>query len=82
MFLSELLAGGARPAPRNLSAEGRDAPDMLPVSFDLREEGRVTPVRHQGPTALCWAFAANASLESGLLTRGGGEYDLSEYLFG
>lgn len=79
MFLNEALSDDSRPAARALSL---DSASTLPVSYDLREEGRVTPVRHQGPTSLCWAFAANASLESNLLTQGRGVYDLSEYLFG
>lgn len=79
MFLNEVLTDGSRPAARALSLDSAAA---LPVSYDLREEGRVTPVRHQGGSPLCWVFATNASLESNLLTQGRGEYDLSEYLFG
>lgn len=40
-------------------------------------------MRDQGGTALCWAFASAASIESNLaLHNGYGETDVSEYLFG
>ena len=35
--------------------------------FDLRAEGRVTPVRDQGSCGACWTFGTLASLESALL---------------
>lgn len=51
----------------------------LPVSYDLRAEGRVTPVRDQGPFGTCWSFAAIGAAESSYLTQGlGGTPDLSE----
>jgi YVTN family beta-propeller protein len=40
---------------------------QLPSSYDLRTEGKVTPVRDQGLCNACWDFAAIASLESALL---------------
>jgi len=39
----------------------------LPSSYDLREHGKVTPVRDQGECDASWAFASVASLESSLL---------------
>ncbi|MEB3339278.1 Ser-Thr-rich GPI-anchored membrane family protein [Okeania sp.] len=53
-------------------------PVDLPSSFDLREEGAVTPVRDQGSYGSCWAFASYASLESSILKASGTEVDLSE----
>ncbi|NVO67423.1 lectin like domain-containing protein [Methanofollis tationis] len=50
----------------------------LPASFDLRDEGRVTPVQDQGKSGSCWAFATYASLESALLTSTGTAWDFSE----
>ena len=41
---------------------------VLPVSYDLRQYDRVSPVRDQGIHGLCWAFSTYASLESYLLS--------------
>jgi C1A family cysteine protease len=38
-----------------------------PQSFDLRVQGKVTPVKDQGVCASAWAFAAIASIESFLM---------------
>ena len=43
---------------------------QLPQSYDARRLGVVTAPRSQGPWELCWAFAALASGESSLLSRG------------
>ncbi|MDO4613183.1 MAG: lectin like domain-containing protein [Actinomycetaceae bacterium] len=42
----------------------RSAP--LPARFDLRQTGRISPIRDQGPNGSCWAFAALGALESNL----------------
>jgi C1A family cysteine protease len=39
----------------------------LPSSFDLRVNGKVTPVKDQGSCGCSWAFAAIASVESTLM---------------
>ena len=39
----------------------------LPERYDMREFGRVTPVRDQGRYGTCWAFASLGALESTLL---------------
>lgn len=41
----------------------------IPSYYDLRKQGRVTPVKNQGFSSTCWAFASLASLESCLLPR-------------
>lgn len=44
--------------------------DLLAVSdsyFDLRTTGDVSPVRNQGSSGSCWAFATYGSMESSLL---------------
>ncbi len=40
------------------------AAEVLPAKFDLRTEGRLTPVKDQGEIGSCWTFATYASLES------------------
>ena len=39
----------------------------LPAAYDLRQNGRVSPVKNQGSQGLCWTFSTYASLESFLL---------------
>jgi len=47
-----------------------------PAKYDLRAQGRVSPVKDQGTAGVCWAFATVASLESTLLP--GEVWDFSE----
>lgn len=58
------------------------AADEIPSRYDLRDAGRVTPIRNQRPWNTCWAHAAIASLESNYLTNNTGtvpeNLDLSE----
>jgi C1A family cysteine protease len=48
----------------------------FPASYDLRDYGKVTPVRSQDNFSTCWIHSAVASLESCLLP--GASLDLSE----
>ncbi len=66
------------PAPIDLShlSHVSIAKVSYPTSYDLRALNRVTPVKNQGNTGSCWAFASYASLESYLLT--GQTCDFSE----
>ena len=50
----------------------------IPDKFDLKEEGRVTPVLDQGGWGTCWAFASMESMESSLLSATGAARDFSE----
>ena len=56
----------------------RAADEPLPSRFDAREQGWLTPVRHQGDLGTCWSFAALATVETQLLKSGRGSFDLSE----
>lgn len=42
---------------------------LLPEAYDMRDYGRVTPVRDQGRYGTCWAFASLGALETTLLPR-------------
>lgn len=50
----------------------------LPVAYDWRDQGGVTPVKNQGSCGSCWDFAAVGALESSILIHAGVELDLSE----
>ena len=50
----------------------------LPSRYDLRTVGEVTPVKDQGQSGNCWAFATMATLESAILKATGKTVILSE----
>lgn len=50
--------------------------NRLPKIYDLREEGKLTPIRNQYDIGACWAFATLGALESFLLPEK--VYDFSE----
>ena len=43
--------------------------NVLPETFDLRDEGRSTSVKDQGSEGFCWNFASTASMESSVLSN-------------
>ena len=53
---------------------------VLPSTYDLREEGLVTPAKSQLPWSSCWAFGALSSIESNMIKKGlaDSSIDLSE----
>ena len=42
---------------------------LLPAAYDMRDYGRVTPVRDQGRYGTCWAFASLGALETTMLPK-------------
>ena len=80
-------ATGFRPPPYKIKiTKAESAKDSakrlkatpLPASWDSRDKGWGTPVKDQNPLPNCWAFAANAVVETQILKAGLGEWDLSE----
>ena len=61
-FFASRLMGTTGTTPRVLSAED------LPAKFDLRDEGRITPIKDQSGWATCWAQSAMAAMESNALS--------------
>lgn len=51
--------------------------ENLPSYYDGRKYGYVTPVKDQGKTNLCWAYASASALESNILRNGGGIYNFN-----
>lgn len=51
---------------------------QLPPSYDLREEGYVTPVKDQGQLGTCWAFSSIGAIESRWKRLEDDTVDLSE----
>jgi C1A family cysteine protease len=50
------------------AAQSRAARTDFPASYDLRAEGRLSPVQDQGDDATCWAFGNIAAVESKVLS--------------
>jgi C1A family cysteine protease len=74
---------GLLPAPIDFSAINRGrivslVRQPLPSRYDLRQQGRLTPVKDQDGYGTCWAHATYGSLESCDLTETGKVWDFSE----
>lgn len=54
------------------------AQDSAEYVFTPVKELKVTSVKNQNRTGTCWSFSGTAFLESELIRKGKGEYDLSE----
>ncbi|MDD3268606.1 MAG: lectin like domain-containing protein [Syntrophomonadaceae bacterium] len=73
---------GFIPPPLNLShLKGKtlfqaNKPLAFLPNFDLRKEGKLSPIQDQGAAGTCWAFATYGSLESYLLPQQ--EWNFSE----
>ncbi len=53
--------------PKNITK--RALSTNIPVKYDMRNTGRLTPVKDQGEYGTCWAHATMAACESNYLTR-------------
>lgn len=51
---------------------------LYPEKFDARTKGVITSVKNQHPFGICWAFGMASIMETSLLARNRGSYDLSE----
>jgi C1A family cysteine protease len=52
----------------------------IPSFYDLRDQGKLTPIRNQGGCGSCWAFAAFGSLESYLLPAEATDYSENDLI--
>ncbi|XP_049879983.1 pro-cathepsin H-like [Pectinophora gossypiella] len=78
MGVSDPIREGTHKFPHT-DAEIEDMASHLPLNFDLRDLGVLSPVRNQASCGSCWAFAAAATLEGALARANGGRVlDLSE----
>jgi C1A family cysteine protease len=82
-YQSQMINTGLVPSTVDLSAIEQPAMFQayavtIPSKYDLRSLGKVTPVRDQGDSGCCWAFATYGSLESTLLVSQNKSMDLSE----
>ncbi len=50
--------------------------NSLPTAYDMRSQGRVTPVRDQGKLGTCWAFASLGALETTLMPEENNQYSV------
>ena len=50
----------------------------LPAKYDLRTEGRVSPVKFQNPWGSCWAFGGLAAAEISIMSDFGTTYEKSK----
>ncbi len=61
------LAHLSKNPPKNVTKRAMSS--GLPSKYDMRNTGRLTPVKDQGQYGTCWAFAAVTACESNYLTR-------------
>lgn len=66
------------PSSRKPSSTRKKAADLA-SSYDSRDYGLVTPIKDQGVTGCCWAFAAMKALESSSISQGLSKQDHTDY---
>ncbi len=59
-----------------LSADA--AATEFPASYDLRDQGIVTPVKFQNPWGTCWGFSIIAACETSILAKAGTTYEATK----
>ncbi len=58
-------------APHSPSGGGKRAPAAsLPVKYDARDEGLVTPVKYQSGAGICWSFSTVSAMETSAIKQG------------
>jgi len=57
---------------RDVQLESKKSMQELPIYYNLKDYGWVTPVRDQGPVGACWSFSTMGAIESRWLKLGFG----------
>ena len=77
---AEIQETGYVPPPVDMSHLAKNPPknvtkrafaSKIPAAYDMRNTGKLTPVKNQTPYGTCWAHAAMAACESNYLIRSG-----------
>lgn len=64
--------------PQVNTQESVSSRQTIPTKYSSVDMGHVSSVKDQGSLGSCWTFSAMSQMESLLLKKGYGEYDLSE----
>ncbi|CAG4983240.1 unnamed protein product [Parnassius apollo] len=71
-------AMGTIPFPHS-EKELKAMEEEIPLNYDMRQDGVISPVKNQGECGSCWAFSTTAAVEGALArSNGGRNIDLSE----
>ena len=62
----------------SVSVQAVSSGESLPEKYSSVEKGYVTYIRNQSSHNTCWIYSSMATLETALLKKGYGNYDLSE----
>jgi len=74
LLASVIITANAQKAKTTTSATSKEEGYKFTPVVELKS----TPVKNQASTGTCWCFATTSFIESELLRKGKGEYDLSE----